>query len=80
MEAFLAYELAPQSPSLFYYGVMRKPAKSDLGILLKSFISQQSNIPENGLFILDAGHLLQTVVWPQPSTYFGYVSHIFHAH
>ena len=38
MEAFLAYELAPQPPSLFEDGQMRKPRKSSLGLLLKSFI------------------------------------------
>ena len=79
MGSFLAYELAPQPPSLFQGGVMRKPTKSSLGLLLKSF-TQQSNLPENCLFVLDGGHLLQSVVWPQPSTYAGvyqsYISYI----
>src|SRR6218665_2962830 len=78
--SFFAYELAPQPPSLFYGGAMRKPTKSSLGLLLKSF-TKQTNLPENGLFVLDGGHLLQSVVWPQPSTYppmLVYVTRIFH--
>src|SRR6218665_614725 len=79
MGSFFAYELAPQPPSLFYGGAMRKPTKSSLGLLLKSFI-KQTKLPENGLFVLDGGHLLQSVVWPQPSTYAGvchsYISYI----
>jgi len=67
MESFSAYELAPQPPSLFKDGVMRKPTKSSLGLLLKSF-TQQSNLPENCLFVLDGGQLLQSVVWPKSST------------
>ncbi|KAG1677542.1 hypothetical protein GQR58_013879 [Nymphon striatum] len=46
MGSFLTYELAPQPPSLFQGGLMRKTTK-------------------NG------GHLLQSVVWPTPSTYVG---------
>ena len=79
MGSFFAYELAPQPPSLFHGGVMRKPTKSSLGLLLKS-LTQQTNLPENGLSVLDGGHLLQSVVWPQPSTYAGvcesYISYI----
>ncbi|XP_014681447.1 PREDICTED: uncharacterized protein LOC106821245 [Priapulus caudatus] len=37
IKSLLAYELAPQPPSLFQYGVMRKPTKSSLGLLLKEF-------------------------------------------
>lgn len=37
MRSFVAYELAPHPPSLFQDGVMRKPAKSSLGLVLKSF-------------------------------------------
>lgn len=70
MDEFLAYELAPQPPSLFKDGVMRKPTKKAIGDLLKSF-TQQSKLPENCLFIIDGGHLLHSVVWPKPSTYAG---------
>ena len=45
MESFFAYELAPQPPSLFKGGVMRKPTKSSLGLLLKSF-TKESNLPK----------------------------------
>ena len=69
MEQFMSYELAPQPPSLFHNGVMRKTTKSVLGTLLKSFTPVQPNIPKNCQFVLDGGHLLQSVVWPQPSTY-----------
>ena len=33
----LSYELAPQPPSMFHDGIMRKSNKSVLGSLLKSF-------------------------------------------
>ena len=65
----MSYELAPQPPSLFHNGVMRKTTKSVLGTLLKSFAPVQPNIPNNCQFVLDGGHLLQSVMWPQPSTY-----------
>lgn len=69
MEEFLSFELAPQPPSLFKDGMMHKPAKSSLGVLLKSFSPPKSSIPENAIFVVDGGLLLQTVVWPQGSTY-----------
>src|SRR6218665_272416 len=40
MGSFFAYEFAPQPPSLFYGGAMRKPTKSYLSLLLKSFTKQ----------------------------------------
>ena len=80
MTAFLVYELAPQRHSLFKDGVMWKPVKSALGVMLKSFTTQQCNRQENSIFVVDSGHLLQIVVWPQPSTYGGvcqsYISYI----
>ena len=68
MERFMSYELAPQPPSLFHGGVMRTPTKSALGTLLKSYAPVQANIPNNCQFVIDGGHLLQSVVWVQPST------------
>ena len=62
MGSFLAYELAPQPPSLFYEGVMQKHAKSSLGVLLKSFVTQESELPEHGLYVLDGGHLVHSCV------------------
>ena len=67
----MAYKLAPQPPSVFKDGMMRKPVKSALGVVLKSFTTQQYYRQENSIFVVDGGHLLQRVVWPQPSTYGG---------
>ena len=69
MKHLLTYELAPQTPSLFVYGAIRKPTKSALGNLLKSFVPIQTYLPNTAHFVIDGGHLLQTVVWSQPSTY-----------
>ena len=71
MATFLAYEIAPQPHSLIKDGLMRKPVKSALGVMLKSFTTQQCNRQTNCIFVVDSGHLLQSVVWPQPSTYGG---------
>ena len=72
MEQFMSYELAPQPPSLFHGGVMRKPTKSALGTLLKPYAPVQANIPNNNCqFVIDGDHLLHSVIWPQPSTYNG---------
>ena len=69
IEEFLTYELAPQPPSLFKDGVMRKPTKSSLGNILKSYTEPHANIPGNAVFVVDGGHLLHTVVWPEGGTY-----------
>ena len=83
LEAFLAYELAPQPPSLFEDGLMRKPPKSSLGLLLKSF-SKNYDLPQNCLFVVDGGYLLRHAIWSKPSTYAGvcqtYTSHILNHH
>ena len=71
MAAFLAYEIAPQPHSLIKDGLMWKPVKSALGVMLKSFTTQQCNRQENSIFFVDSVHLLQSVVWLQPSTYGG---------
>ncbi|KAK3886485.1 hypothetical protein Pcinc_009355 [Petrolisthes cinctipes] len=69
----MSYELAPHD------GVMRRSNKSALGILLKSFVPAQPEMPEKCHYVLDGGHLLQSVVWPQQSNYrdvcHGYVSY-----
>ena len=44
-------------------------SSSDMEGYLAFELIHQSNVPENSLFVLDGGHLLQTVVWPTPSTY-----------
>ena len=66
MEQFLTYELAPQTPSLFLDGAIRKPTKSSL---LMPLVPIQTYLPNTAHFVIDEGHLLQTVVWSQPSTY-----------
>ena len=80
MASFFVYELAPQPPSLFVDGLMRNPPNRSLGLLLKSF-TEQSNLPENCLFVVDGGYLLRHAIWPHPSTYAGIMSelHITHA-
>ena len=69
LEEFMSFELAPQPSSLFHDGVMRKPNKSALSALLKSFVSTHPHMPDKCQYVLDGGHLLQRVVWPQHSTY-----------
>ena len=80
LETFLQYELAPQPPSLFVDGQMRKTTKSALGKMLKSLVSSQNTLPTNAHFVIDGGHLLQSVVWPKPATYLNicesYTSHV----
>ena len=76
----MSYELAPQPSSLFHGGVMRQANKGVLGTFLKSFVPAQLNMPDNCQYVVDGGHLLQSVVWPQQSNYNdvcdGYVSYI----
>ena len=69
MEEFFRYELAPQPPSLFHDGVMRKTQKSALGDLLKGFVDHYSTIPENSIYVIDGGYLLHKVIWSTPSSY-----------
>ena len=69
MEDFFTYELAPQPPSLFHDGIMRKTQKSALGNILKNYVAHLSYIPDNSVVVLDGGHLLHTVIWSTPSTY-----------
>ncbi len=69
LDTFLRYKLAPQPPSLFVDGQMRKTAKGSLGTVMKSLVSGHTTIPDDATFVLDGGHLLHSVVWPQPVTY-----------
>ena len=39
MEEIFTYELAPQPPSLFHDGIMRKTQKSALGNILKNYVA-----------------------------------------
>ena len=48
--------------------------------MLKSLVSSQDTLPTNVHFVIDGGHLLQSVVWPKPATYLNicesYTSHV----
>src|SRR6218665_2542851 len=82
MKSFLAYELAPQPPSLFHDGLMRKINKNVLGLLLKSRVEPKSQFPQNSMFVMDGGYLLHAVIWPPDATYDkicnSYVSYVRH--
>ena len=69
MEVYLSYELAPQPPSLFQDGLMRKSPKSALGQLLRSKAPLESRFPDDAMYIVDGGYLLRVVIWPANSTY-----------
>ena len=69
MEQYLCYELAQQPPSLFDKGTMRKTNKNVLGTHLKSKVVPHPETPQNAVFVIDGGHLLQTVYWPEDATY-----------
>jgi hypothetical protein len=69
MEVYLSYELAPQPPSLFQDGLMRKSPKSALGQLLRSKAPLESRFPDDAKYIVDGGYLLRVVIWPANPTY-----------
>ena len=69
METFLQYELAPQLPSLFLDGQIRKTEKSALEEMMKPLIDCQNTIPDDVIFVIDGGYLLHAGVWPKRSTY-----------
>ena len=69
MEGYLLHEFAKQPPSLFDKGLMRKNVKSGLASILKSKVSVHLTIAGRARFILDGGHLLQSLPWPENLTY-----------
>ena len=69
MEGYLRHEFAKQPPALFDKGVMRKNTKSDLARVLKSKVSVHLSLPASPRYVLDGGHLLQSVPWPEEATY-----------
>ncbi|KAG1706167.1 Carcinine transporter [Nymphon striatum] len=69
MEVYLSYELAPQPPSLFLDGLMRKSPKSELGQLFRSKAPLESCFPDDAMYIVDGGYLLRVVIWPANPTY-----------
>src|SRR6218665_831800 len=62
MKSFLAYELAPQPPSLFHDGLMRKTNKNVQ--LLKSKVEPQSQFSQNSMFVMDGGYFQHAFIWP----------------
>ena len=82
MKSFLAYVLAPQPPSLFHDGLIRKTNKNVLGLLLKSKVEPKSQFPQNSMSVIDGGYLLHAVIWPPDATYDkicnSYVSYVRH--
>ncbi|KAG0714018.1 hypothetical protein GWK47_001709 [Chionoecetes opilio] len=69
MEEYLLHEFAKQPPSLFDKGIMRKNTKSVLASVLKSKVNVHLELPDNARFVLDGGHLLQSLPWPADPTY-----------
>lgn len=69
LPAYMKYELAPQSPSLFDDMSMRRPKKADLAKLLQDAAPCGTSTPDDGIFVIDGGHLLHKVIWPRPATY-----------
>ena len=65
IEVYLQHEFSKQPPSLFYKGMMRKNNKSILATLLKAPVDPvSSDSLQNPYYIVDGGHLLQSVSWP----------------
>ncbi|KAG1695752.1 Alpha-catulin [Nymphon striatum] len=69
MEVYLSYELAPQPPSHFLDGLMRKSPKSTLGQLFRPKAPLESCFPDDVMYIVDGGYLLRVVIWPANPTY-----------
>jgi hypothetical protein len=69
MEGYLLHEFAKQPPSLFDKGIMRKNTKSALANVLKSKVNVHFQLPDRARFIIDGGHLLQSLPWPADATY-----------
>ena len=65
---FLSYELCPEPPCLFDSGQLRKTDKSKLRELLLTNANVHSNkkgLPNDSLKVLDGGHFLHCVKWPE---------------
>lgn len=65
MEDHLRHEFSKQPPALFDKGLMRKNTKSVLANQLKAPVSPVSTDDlESPYYVVDGGHLLQSVSWP----------------
>ena len=69
LPSFMMHELAPRPPSLFDKVSLRRTAKAALSSLLISLVPPTTELPEDAQFVIDGGHLLQSVLWPKPATY-----------
>ena len=68
METFMQYELAPQPPSLFLDGQIRKTEKRALGKMMKSLIDYQNTIPDDAIFVIDGCTSAYIVIAPNLPT------------
>lgn len=70
MKDHLAYEFSKYPPSLFQKGMMRKTAKHALADVLKKYSRPVSgDMLQDPIFVIDGGHLLHHVDWPNDCTY-----------
>ena len=65
----LEYEVAPRPLSLFNEISMRKTQKSVMYDVIESVADSQQTYPAGSTFVLDGGHLLRRVIWPQHGSY-----------
>ena len=70
MENHLKHEFSKQPPALFQTGVMSKNTKSVHAKHLKApDVPVSGNSLENSYYLVDGGHMLQSVIWPVECTY-----------
>lgn len=70
MKDHLKHEFSKQPPSIFENGIMRKNTKSVLANALKAYVNPTPiGDLQNPLYVVDGGHLLQSVIWPNDGTY-----------
>ena len=68
MGLFLSYEPSPEPPCLFENCQLRKTDKSKLLELLlanATVDSNKTNLPSDSLKVIDGGHFLHSVKWPE---------------
>ena len=66
----IKHEFSKQPPALFQKGVMRKNTKSLLAKHLKApVVPVSGNSPENSYYVVDGGHILQSVTSSVERTY-----------
>ena len=83
LQSHLKHEFSKQPHALFQQGVIRKNTKGLLAKHLKApVVPVSGNSLENPYYVVDGGHILQSVTWPVESTYDDvcdtYVKHVLH--